>query len=95
MNVVTDSIVLTQHLQVAVLGVLGCKLTSSLRVLKKCVDIFKVNVRDTLALKSFEPSILHYFSDGHTFCVDLIRLVLSNQRSDELVDRPVRVESDG
>ena len=76
------------------MGVLRGKLTSSLRILKKYVDIFKVDVWDTLALKTFEPSILHYFSDGHTYSVDLIRLVLSIKRSDELVERPVRVEPD-
>ena len=95
MNVISDSIVLAQHLQVTVLRVLGSKLTTSLRVLKKCVDIFEINVWDMLALKTFEPSILHYFSDGHAYSVDLIRLSLSIQRSNELFERFFRVESDG
>ena len=77
------------------MGVLRGKLTSSLRILKKCVDIFKVDVWDTLALKTFEPPILHYFSDSHTYSVDLFRLVLSIKRSNDLVERPVRVEPDG
>ena len=76
------------------MGVLWGKLTPSLRVFKKCIDIFQINVWDTLALKTFEPPILHYFSDGHTYSVDLFRLVLSIKRSDELVERPVRVEPD-
>ena len=64
--VITDSIVFLKHVHITALRELWGELSTGLRVSKKCIDIFKVELWNG-SLEELHPAVLHGLSRTHEY----------------------------